>query len=361
MIYWLAKLGLPYFSALNILTYVSSRAVFAALTSLIIGWAIGPAFIRWLSNHGNDQPIRDDGPSSHLKKSKTPTMGGILILVSLLCSLLLWADLSSYHTWLMVSVMVLFSYIGWIDDRAKIKQKNAKGLSARKKIALQSIFTIGILIFIWQTDLISGHDSIAIPFTKNLSLSLGATGFFIIGFFAIIGSSNAVNLTDGLDGLAILPSVMVAGGLGVFAYVSSNAIWADHLGLPYIEGTHEIVIFIAAFIGAGLAFLWFNAHPAQIFMGDVGSLAIGAVLGVIAVVIRQEIIFIIMSGVFVMEALSVIMQVISFKLTGRRIFKMAPIHHHFELKGWNETQVVIRFWIITIVLVLIGLSGLKIR
>lgn len=361
MIYWLAKLWVPYFSALNILTYVSSRAVFAAITSLVIGWVIGPAFIRWLSSRGNDQPIRSDGPSSHHHKSKTPTMGGILILISMLLSLLLWGDLSSLYTWLMVVVMVLFASIGWVDDMAKIKQNNAKGLSARKKLALQSIYTIGILYFIWHNDLIGGYEDIAIPYTKNLMLSLGTAGFFIIGYLAIVGSSNAVNLTDGLDGLAILPSVMVAGGLGVFAYVTSHAIFSDHLGLPYIEGIHEVVIFIAAFIGAGLAFLWFNAHPAQVFMGDVGSLAIGAVLGTIAVLIRQEIIFIIMSGVFVMEALSVIMQVISYKLTGRRIFKMAPIHHHFELKGWNETQVVIRFWIITIVLVLIGLAGLKIR
>lgn len=361
MIYWLALHFVDHWNALNLFTYVSSRAVFAALTALLIGWIFGPSFIRWLAAHKREQPIRDDGPATHLHKNQTPTTGGILILISLLPAVLLWADLTSAYTWLLLAVMLCFGYIGWLDDIAKIKQHNSKGLSARQKIIAQSLLAAGVLGFIWHNGLIGDYADIIIPYTKNIVLPLGAVGFFVIGYLAIVGSSNAVNLTDGLDGLAILPSVMIAGGLGVFAYISSNAIFSDHLGLPYLPDSEEVVIFLAAFMGAGLAFLWFNAHPAQIFMGDVGSLAIGAMLATVAILVRQEIVFMIMSGVFVVEALSVMGQVISFKLTGQRIFRMAPLHHHFELKGWNETQVVVRFWIITIVLVLIGLSAIKIR
>ena len=361
MMYWLAQQLVPYIGSFNLFTYVSSRAIFAALTALIIGWFIGPAFIRNMRRANRGQPVRDDGPQTHRYKEKTPTMGGLLILASLLLSLLLWGDLTSKHLWVMLLTICGFAAIGYLDDYRKIKRMNAKGISAKTKLLLQSVVAIAALWILWGADLVGGQFDTVVPYVKSTMLPLGVAGFFILGYLAIVGASNAVNLTDGLDGLAILPVVMIAGGLGVYAYASGHAFFSDYLAITHIRGVHELVIVCAALIGSGLAFLWFNAHPAQVFMGDVGSLAVGAALGLAAVMVRQEIIFVIMGGVFVMEAVSVILQVGLFKTTGKRVFLMAPLHHHFELKGWRENQVVVRFWIITIVLVMIGLAGLKIR
>ena len=361
MMYWLAQQLVPYISSFNLFTYVSSRAIFTAMTALIIGWVIGPAFICNMRRAKQEQPVRDDGPQSHLQKEKTPTMGGLLILASLFLSVLLWGDLTNKHLLVVLLTTFGFAVVGYADDYLKVKGKNSKGISARAKILMQSAVAIAALFFLWKGDLVGGNYDTTVPYMKDIVLPLGVVGFFALGYLAIVGASNAVNLTDGLDGLAILPAVMVAGGLGIYAYASGHVFFADYLGLSYIKGSHELVIFCAALIGSGLAFLWFNAHPAQVFMGDVGSLALGAGLGLVAVMVRQEIIFVIMSGVFVVEAISVMLQVGSFKTMGRRVFLMAPLHHHFELKGWQENQVVVRFWIITIVLVMVGLAGLKIR
>ena len=361
MIYWLAQQIIPYFSAFNVFTYVSSRAVFAALTAFLIGQWLGPWFINKLRQSGKEQTVRDDGPQSHLKKNQTPTMGGLLILVSLFVTVLLWGDLGSAHIWTLLLTTAAFAAIGGLDDYLKIHHGNARGLSARLKISLQSLVAVAALFYLWHAGLIGDDIGLNIPYTKNVVLPLGVVGFFIVGYLTVVGASNGVNLTDGLDGLAILPAVLIGGGLAVYAYAIGNAVFADYLGVAYIAGAHELVIVCAALFGAGLAFLWFNAYPAQVFMGDVGSLAIGALLGMIAVMVRQEIIFMIMSGVFVMETLSVMLQVMSYKTTGKRMFRMAPLHHHFELKNWPENQVVVRFWIVTIILVLIGLAGLKIR
>lgn len=359
--YWLAQQLAPHIGGFNLFTYVSSRAMFAVLTALSIGWLVGPAFIRRMRHQRFGQPVRGDGPKTHLEKDNTPTMGGLLILASMFVAALLWGDLRSPHLWVALCVTAAFAVIGYVDDRLKITRQNTRGISAAQKIFLQSLAAVVVLIFLWWADLIGGRVDINIPYMKDTVLPLGLAGFFIVGYLTIVGSSNAVNLTDGLDGLAILPAVMIAGGLGVYAYVSGHAGFSDYLGLAHIPGTHELVIFCAALIGGGLAFLWFNAHPAQVFMGDVGSLALGAGLAAVAVMVRQEVVFAVMSGVFVMEALSVMLQVASYKMLGRRVFLMAPLHHHFELKGWRESQVVVRFWIITIVLVILGLAGLKIR
>jgi phospho-N-acetylmuramoyl-pentapeptide-transferase len=360
MIYWLSQQLVDYFSFLNVFSYVTVGAMFAVITAFVIGWLAGPAFIRRIKLFGG-QPVRDDGPQSHLQKNDTPTMGGVLMLFCLLVSCLLWGDLSSGRLWLALVGTILFGAIGLADDCKKVFAKNAKGLSARSKLALQSAVAAAVLIVILYTNMIDGFEGIIIPYTKNIVLTLGTAGFVITGYLALVGASNAVNLTDGLDGLAIMPVIMVAAGLALYAYVSGHAVFAAYLGLPHLLGTHELVIFCAALIGAGLAFLWFNAHPAAIFMGDVGALAAGGALALVAVLVRQEIVFIIMSGIFVMEAVSVILQVGSFKLTGRRIFRMAPLHHHFELKGWKENQVVVRFWIISLMFVLAGLAALKLR
>lgn len=361
MLYWLMQQLVPHYGGFNLFTYVSSRAVFAALTAFLIGLLAGPAFIRRLQRRDIGQPVRDDGPQSHLHKSGTPTMGGVLVLAAWFCACLLWGDLSSVHLWLVLLTTAAFAFIGWLDDSRKLAQNNAKGISMRTKFSLQSLAALAALLTIWQADLIAGEMAITIPYWKATALAAGALGFMLLGYLTLVGASNAVNLTDGLDGLAILPAVMIAGGLGVYAYASGHAVFSDYLGLAYLPGAHELVIFCAALIGAGLAFLWFNAYPAEVFMGDVGSLAIGAALGLVAVLVRQELIFALMSGVFVLEAVSVIVQVFSYKTTGRRVLRMAPIHHHFELYGWKENQVVVRFWIITFILVLIGLAGLKIR
>lgn len=355
------------FSSFSVFNYISLRAVLAVITSLFVSFSFGPWFIRKLGDYSFGQYIRSDGPEDHLKKSGTPTMGGGLILISILISTLLWADLSNRYIWLLILVTGGFGMIGLVDDYSKIKKKNSDGLSAIHKYLLQSIIGLGVATYLLMTATSPLQTELLIPFFKDLSLPLGIFGFLILSYLVIVGSSNAVNLTDGLDGLAIMPIVMVISALGVFAYLSGNTIFASYLGIPYISGTGELTIFCAAIVGAGLGFLWFNAYPAEVFMGDLGSLSLGAAMGTLAVIVRQEIVLLIMAGVFVVETISVALQVSYFRYTkfkyghGRRIFLMAPLHHHYEKKGWKETQVVVRFWIISMILVLIGLASLKIR
>ena len=361
MLLWLFQTLGQNIRAFNVFNYLTLRAVLAVLTSMSISFVVGPWMINRLKIMKFGQAVRDDGPQSHLVKAGTPTMGGALILVSVAISTLLWMDLSSQYVWIALLTTLGFGIIGWVDDYKKIVHKNPKGLIARWKYFWQSLFGIGAaLAIVYATDL-PAQTELIVPFFKHVAIPLGGMGFIVLTYFVIVGSSNAVNLTDGLDGLAILPTVMVASALGIFAYVAGNAVFSKYLGLPHIPGAGELIVFCAAISGAGLAFLWFNAYPAEVFMGDVGALALGAALGAVAVIVRQEIVLFIMGGVFVMETLSVMIQVASFKLTGKRIFRMAPIHHHYELKGWKETQVVVRFWIISMMLVLIGLSTLKLR
>ena len=347
--------------AFNVFNYITLRAVLAALTALAISFVIGPTMIRRLTAYKIGQSVRDDGPQTHLIKAGTPTMGGALILVAILVSTLLWADLKNIYVWVVLVITAGFGAVGWVDDYRKVVHRNPKGLSAGAKLFWQSLVALSAVAFIvYSTDL-PAQTQLIVPFFKTVAIPLGAVGFMILAYCVIVGTSNAVNLTDGLDGLAIMPTVMVASALAIFAYVAGNVVFAKYLQLPYIPGAGELEIFCAAISGAGLAFLWFNAYPAEVFMGDVGALALGGALGAVAVIVRQEIVLFIMGGVFVVETLSVILQVASFKLTGKRIFRMAPLHHHYELKGWKENQVVVRFWIITMILVLIGLSSLKIR
>ena len=378
-----------YIRAFNVFGYITLRAVFATLTALGIGLFLGPWVIRKLTEMKFGQAVRDDGPQTHLVKSGTPTMGGALILLAIGITTLLWADLSNRFIWAVILVTMGFGAIGWVDDYRKVVNKDPKGLAARWKYFWQSI--IGIIAAIYLAFSVPAQSNaqaldlfmqwigsgfsmtlppkadLIVPFFKQVAYPLGAFGFIVLSYFVIVGSSNAVNLTDGLDGLAIMPAVLVAGALGVFAYVTGNAVFAKYLLIPFIPGAGELTVFCAAIVGAGLAFLWFNAYPAQVFMGDVGALALGGALGAVAVVVRQEIVLFIMGGVFVINTLSVMLQVGYFKYTkkrfgeGRRILKMAPLHHHFEVGGWKETQVVVRFWIITMMLVLAGLSTLKLR
>jgi phospho-N-acetylmuramoyl-pentapeptide-transferase len=354
---WLAK----DIRAFNVFSYITLRAVLACLTALIITFLIGPALIRRLTVYKVGQSVRDDGPRSHLTKAGTPTMGGALILASITLTVLLWADLQSRVIWIVLWVMVGFGAIGWIDDYRKVVARNPKGLSARAKIFWQSVIGLIAACYLAFYSDLPAQTEFIVPFFKEVAYPLGAFGFIVMTYFVIVGTSNAVNLTDGLDGLAIMPTVMIGSALGVFAYVAGHAVFAKYLGFPYIPGAGELTVICGAIAGAGLAFLWFNAYPAEVFMGDVGALALGAALGAIAVIVRQEIVLFIMGGVFVVETLSVVLQVASFKLTGKRIFRMAPLHHHYELKGWKENQVVVRFWIITMMLVLVGLSTLKLR
>jgi phospho-N-acetylmuramoyl-pentapeptide-transferase len=347
--------------AFNVFNYITLRAVLATMTALTISFVLGPAVIRWLAAKKIGQPVRSDGPQTHLVKSGTPTMGGALILVSVTVTTLLWADLSNDYVWVALLTLVGFGAIGWVDDWRKVVEKNSRGLASRWKYFWQSLIGLAVAVYLWQTATLPAHTELIIPFLKYATLPLSAAAFIVLSYFVIVGSSNAVNLTDGLDGLAILPTVMVASALAIFAYVAGNAVFSKYLGVPFVPGAGELAIFCAAMAGAGLAFLWFNAYPAEVFMGDVGALALGAALGVVAVIVRQEIVLFIMCGVFVVETLSVMVQVASFKLTGKRVFRMAPIHHHYELKGWKENQVVVRFWIISMMLVLIGLSSLKLR
>lgn len=364
MLYWLADYFSQYFSAFGVVKYLTFRAILGVLTALGMSLWLGPIMIRRLNLLQIGQSVRADGPQSHLSKSGTPTMGGALILMAIFVATLLWSDLSNRYVWVVLGVTFIFGAVGWVDDYRKVVEKNSRGLPARWKYFWQSVGGLGAAIFLYKTALTSAETSLYVPFFKDVVIpltALGGIGYIALTYFVIVGGSNAVNLTDGLDGLAIMPTVLVGGALGLFAYLTGHIEFANYLHIPYIAGAGELVVFCAALGGAGLGFLWFNTYPAQVFMGDVGALALGAALGVIAVIVRHEIVFFIMGGVFVIETLSVIIQVASFKLTGKRVFRMAPIHHHFELKGWPEPRVIVRFWIITVVLVLIGLATLKLR
>ncbi len=360
MLYYLAQQLEHYYGGFHVFNYLTLRAILGILTALAISLLVGPAMIKKLTSYKIGQTVRDDGPISHLTKAGTPTMGGALILVAIAIATLLWSDLSNRYVWVVLIVTLAFGVIGWVDDYKKLVKKDPEGLRSRYKYFWQSLFGLAAAIYLYKYAS-PVETRLIIPFVKGWGVQLGMVSFIFLTYLVIVGTSNAVNLTDGLDGLAILPSVMVGSALGIFAYVSGHAYFSHYLGIPYVPGVGEIVIFCGALAGAGLGFLWFNTYPAQVFMGDIGALALGAALGVIAVLVRQELILFIMGGVFVIETVSVILQVGSFKLTGKRIFRMAPLHHHFELKGWPEPRVIVRFWIITVVLVLIGLASLKIR
>ena len=347
--------------AFNVFSYITLRTMLAVLTALVISFIIGPTMIRKLTAYKIGQSVRDDGPQTHLVKAGTPTMGGALILMSIVLTTLLWADLSNRYIWVVLLTTLGFGVIGWVDDCRKVVYRNPKGLPARVKFFWQSVIAIAVAVYLALTAEMSAQTDMIVPFFKEIAIPLGVTGFVILTYFVIVGTSNAVNLTDGLDGLAIMPTVMISSALAVFAYVTGHVVFAKYLGIPYIPNTGELSVFCGALAGAGLAFLWFNAYPAEVFMGDVGALALGAALGIVTVIVRQEVVLVIMGGVFVVEALSVMLQVASFKLLGKRVFRMAPLHHHYELKGWKENQVVVRFWIITLILVLFGLSTLKLR
>ena len=348
------------YSGFSVFQYLTLRAILGALTALIISFMIGPFMIRRLQRLQIGQQIREDGPQSHLAKAGTPTMGGALILVAIVLSTLLWSDLSNRQVWIVTLVTLAFGAIGWRDDYLKIVKKQSMGLSARSKFGMQAVAGLATALVLYYTREVPAEIELIVPVFKQVAIPLGLA-FIPLTFLVVVGTSNAVNLTDGLDGLAIMPTVMVGGALGIFVYVTGNSGFSSYLGMPYVPGAGEVVVFCGAMVGAGLGFLWFNAYPAQVFMGDVGALALGAALGVVAVVARQELVLLVMGGVFVMETVSVILQVASFKLTGKRIFRMAPLHHHFELKGWPEPRVIVRFWIITVILVLVGLATLKIR
>jgi len=347
-------------SGFAVFQYITLRAILGTITALVLSLVIGPYMIRKLSGYNIGQQVRDDGPQSHLSKAGTPTMGGALILIAIAVSTLLWSDLSSNKVWVVLGVTMAFGLIGGVDDYKKLVYGNSKGLSARVKYFWQTVFGLATAYFIYVNAQTPIETTLIVPFLKDVLIPLGGA-FVVLAYLVIVGSSNAVNLTDGLDGLAIMPTVMVAGALGVFAYLTGHLNFSGYLGIPYVAGVGELTIFCGALVGAGLGFLWFNTYPAQVFMGDIGALALGAALGVVAIYVRQELVLLIMGGIFVMETVSVILQVASFKLTGKRIFRMAPIHHHFELKGWPEPRVIVRFWIITVVLVLIGLASLKVR
>jgi phospho-N-acetylmuramoyl-pentapeptide-transferase len=361
MLYWIAKLLAPHYGVFRVFSYLTLRAILAVISALSLSLVVGPAMIASLSRYQIGQVVREEGPASHLPKAGTPTMGGALIIVAILVSTLLWADLRDRFIWVTIAVTLGFGAIGFYDDYLKLVVGNSRGLAARWKYCLQSILGLGAAVFLYRTARVPADTAFFVPFVKTVSIPLGAGSFVAIAYFMIVGMSNAVNLTDGLDGLAIMPAVLVSGALGVFAYATGNEIFARYLGIPSIPQAGELLIFCSALSGAGLGFLWFNSYPAQVFMGDIGALALGAALGLVAVVVRQEIVALVMSGIFVVETASVILQVSSYKLTGRRIFRMAPIHHHFELKGWAEPKVIVRFWIISLLLVLAGLSTLKLR
>ena len=360
MLLHLANFLSQYQSDFQVVNYLTLRVILGALTSLMLCLWLGPWMIRKLVEGQIGQSVRDDGPQSHLSKAGTPTMGGAMILLAIAMSTLLWGDLTNLYIWVVLGVTLGFGAIGWVDDYRKVVEKNPRGLPARWKYFWQSVGALGAGLALFWTAQSPQETQLIVPFFKTVAINMGWF-YVVLTYFVINGTSNAVNLTDGLDGLAIMPTVLVAAALGIFAYASGHAEFATYLQIPYIAGAGELVVIVAGLCGAGLGFLWFNAYPAQVFMGDVGALALGAVLGVMAVIVRQEIVLFIMGGVFVMETVSVMLQVASFKLTGRRIFRMAPIHHHFELKGWPEPKIIVRFWIITVILVLVGLATLKIR
>lgn len=360
MLVWLSQWLAEYSSAFGVFQYLSLRAILAALTALGICLAFGPLLINRLHMHQVGQAIRDDGPQSHLAKAGTPTMGGALILMAVFLSSLLWGKLDNYYLWITIAVTAGFGAVGWVDDYRKVVEKNPRGLPARWKYFWQSVVAAIAAVALYWCAEADVSTNLYLPFFKDAVVNLGVL-FIPFTYFVIVGSSNAVNLTDGLDGLAIVPTIMVASALGLIAYLAGHSIFSDYLLIPYVAGSGELLIFAMAIAGAGLGFLWFNTYPAMVFMGDVGALALGAALGIIAVIIRHEVVLFIMGGIFVLETVSVILQVASFKLTGKRIFRMAPIHHHYELKGWPEPRVIVRFWIISVILVLIGLATLKLR
>ena len=351
----------------NVFNYITLRTVLAAMTAFLISFAAGPRVIRWLAEKKIGQAVRNDGPQTHLVKTGTPTMGGVLILIAIGVTTLLWGDLTNKYVWTVLIVTLGYGIVGWYDDWKKVVYRNPKGLAARWKYFWQSVLGVGAALFLAFSANSPAQTELIVPFFKSVAYPLGVVGFITLTYFVIVGTSNAVNLTDGLDGLAIMPTVMIAAAFAIFAYVAGNAVYAKYLLVPYVPGAGELCILLGAIAGAGLGFLWFNAYPAEVFMGDVGALSLGAALGTVAVIVRQEIVLVIMGGIFVVETLSVMLQVSYFKYTkrkfgeGRRILRMAPLHHHFEQTGWKETQVVVRFWIITIMLVLIGLSTLKLR
>ena len=360
MLIWLADWLTQFESGFNVFSYLTLRAILSTLTALLIAIIIGPKMIRWLQRMQIGQTVRTDGPESHLSKSGTPTMGGLLILAAIVISVLLWADLTNTYVLVTLFVVVTFGIIGFVDDYRKVVRKDSKGLIARWKYFWQSVIALCVAFYLYSSAQTMEETALLVPFFKEVLPQLGIL-YIAIVYFALVGTSNAVNLTDGLDGLAIVPTILVAGAFAIFAYVTGNANFSGYLNIPHIPLASELVIVCTAIVGAGLGFLWFNTYPAMVFMGDVGSLALGGTLGVLAVLVRQEIVLIIMGGVFVMETVSVIMQVGSYKLRGQRIFRMAPIHHHYELKGWPEPRVIVRFWIISLILVLIGLATLKLR
>ena len=361
MLYWLTQRLTGWISGFNVFSYLTFRAILATVSALAISLLVGPAMIARLSRYQIGQVVRDDGPKTHLPKAGTPTMGGTLILVTTLVSTLLWAELSNRLVWTVLGVTFAFGLIGFYDDYLKLVIRNPRGLVPRWKYFWQSVAGLSTAATLYHTAASPAETTLFLPFLKTFAEPLSAFGFIAIAYLMIVGMSNAVNLTDGLDGLAIMPAALVMAALGIFAYVSGNAVFAHYLQIPEIRGAGELLIFCASLAGAGLGFLWFNSYPAQVFMGDVGALAIGAAIGVIAVIVRQELVTLVMGGVFVLETASVILQVTSYKLTGKRIFRMAPIHHHFELKGWAEPKVIVRFWIISLLLVLAGLATLKLR
>jgi phospho-N-acetylmuramoyl-pentapeptide-transferase len=360
MLLYLTNYLAQFESGFNVFNYLTMRAILGALTALVICFIIGPRMIKRLSVNQRGQPVREEGPETHLLKAGTPTMGGALILTAISVSTVLWADLENVYVWIVLFVTLSFGVIGYVDDYKKLVLQDPAGISVKQKLFWQSSAAViaAIALYVAATDEV--QTSLLIPYFKDLAIPLGMFQV-VVTYFFIVGFSNAVNLTDGLDGLAIMPTVLVGGALGIFAYVTGNVNFSAYLGIPYVAGTGEILVFCTALAGAGLGFLWFNTYPAQVFMGDIGALSLGAALGVVAVIVRQEIVLAIMGGVFVVETLSVMIQVASFKLTGKRVFRMAPLHHHFELKGWAEPKVIVRFWIITVILVLIGLASLKIR
>ena len=360
MLLWLTEYLSEFVRGFAVFQYLTFRTMVSVVTALLMSLVIGPVMIARLARAQIGQTIRDDGPASHFSKAGTPTMGGALILVILVFTTLLWGDLTNRYVWLVIFVTLSFGVIGWVDDYLKISRKNTKGLIARWKYLWQSVFALLAAIYLYSAAQSPVETTLYVPFFKSIAVPLGL-GFVLLSYLMIVGMSNAVNLTDGLDGLAIMPAVMVGAALGLIAYVAGNTEFSSYLQIPYVAGAGELAVFCGALIGAGLGFLWFNTYPAQIFMGDVGALAIGAALGLVAIIVRHEIVVLIMGGLFVLETASVIIQVASFRLTGRRVFRMAPIHHHFELKGWPEPKVIVRFWIITLVLVTIGLSTLKLR
>lgn len=360
MLIWLSEWLTQFDAGFNVFSYLTLRAILSTLTALLIAILIGPAMIRWLQRLQIGQTVRDDGPQSHLSKAGTPTMGGLLILAAIMISSILWADLTNHYVLATLTIVVTYGAIGFVDDYRKVIRKDSKGLIARWKYFWQSVIAIAVAFYLYSTAHLEAETALLVPFFKEVMPQLGVL-YLVIAYFAIVGTSNAVNLTDGLDGLAIVPTILVAGAFAIFAYVTGNVNFSEYLNIPFIPYTSELVIVCTAIVGAGLGFLWFNTYPAQVFMGDVGSLALGGTLGILAVLVRQEIVLIIMGGIFVVETLSVILQVGSFKLRGQRIFRMAPIHHHYELKGWPEPRVIVRFWIVSLILVLVGLATLKLR